>query len=146
MVCKKCLEELTATNIYPSDHRYCKTCGIKHTAYLSERRQTLTSLREMNLESKIIQTKYLIKCAVMEFGLDKVYISYSGGKDSTVLSHIAKSMYPDILHLFCTYLQIQQMNILKPLSIFNGKKKKMLQTLSLSSLRIFMVKYGHLKK
>lgn len=36
----------------------------------------------------------------MEFGLDKVYISYSGGKDSTVLSHIAKQMYPDILHLF----------------------------------------------
>lgn len=54
----------------------------------------------MNLESKIIQTKYLIKCAVMEFGLNKVYISYSGGKDSTVLSHIAKSMYPNILHLF----------------------------------------------
>lgn len=36
----------------------------------------------------------------MEFGLNKVYISYSGGKDSTVLSHIAKSMYPNILHLF----------------------------------------------
>lgn len=36
----------------------------------------------------------------MEFGLDKIYISYSGGKDSTVLSHIAKSMYPDILHIF----------------------------------------------
>ena len=54
----------------------------------------------MNLESKIIQSKYLIKQAVSEFGLDKVYISYSGGKDSTVLSHIAKSMYPDILHIF----------------------------------------------
>lgn len=100
MVCKKCLEELTADNVYPSDHRYCMTCGSEHTAYLSERRHTLASLREMNLESKIIQTKYLIKCAVMEFGLDKVYISYSGGKDSTVLSHIAKSMYPNILHLF----------------------------------------------
>ena len=100
MVCKKCLEELTTNNVYPSDHRYCITCGTEHTAYLSERRQTLTSLREMNLESKIIQTKYLIRCAVMEFGLDKVYISYSGGKDSTVLSHIAKSIYPDILHLF----------------------------------------------
>jgi 3'-phosphoadenosine 5'-phosphosulfate sulfotransferase (PAPS reductase)/FAD synthetase len=37
---------------------------------------------------------------ITEFGLDKVYISYSGGKDSTVLSHIAKSMYPDILHIF----------------------------------------------
>lgn len=100
MVCKKCLEELTADNVYPSDHRYCITCGTEHTTYLSERRHTLASLREMNLESKIIQTKYLIKCAVMEFGLDKVYISYSGGKDSTVLSHIAKSMYPNILHLF----------------------------------------------
>lgn len=100
MVCKKCLKELTAANIYPSDHRYCITCGTEHTAYLAERRQTLTSLREMNLESKIIQTKHLIKCAVREFGLNKVYISYSGGKDSTVLSHIAKSIYPDILHLF----------------------------------------------
>lgn len=100
MLCKKCMEELTSTNIYPSDYRYCIICGTEHSAYLSERRQTLTSLREMNLESKIIQTKYLIRRAVMEFGLDKVYISYSGGKDSTVLSHIAKTMYPDILHLF----------------------------------------------
>ncbi|MFR3728299.1 phosphoadenosine phosphosulfate reductase family protein [Lacrimispora sp.] len=100
MLCKKCMEELTSTNIYPSDHRYCIMCSTEHSTYLSERRQTLTSLREMNLESKIIQTKYLIRRAVMEFGLDKVYISYSGGKDSTVLSHIAKTMYPDILHLF----------------------------------------------
>ena len=75
-------------------------CGMKRTAYLKDRRATLASLREMNLPSKIIQTKFLIKLAVNEFGLDKVYISYSGGKDSTVLSHIAKSMYPDILHLF----------------------------------------------
>ncbi len=66
MVCKKCLEELTTDNVYPSDHRYCITCGTEHTTYLSERRQTLASLREMNLESKIIQTKYLIKCAVMD--------------------------------------------------------------------------------
>ncbi|MFV0538037.1 MAG: phosphoadenosine phosphosulfate reductase family protein [Dysgonomonas sp.] len=94
------MEELTSTNIYQSDRRYCITCGVEHATFLSERRQTLTSLREMNLESKIIQTKYLIRRAVMEFGLDKVYISYSGGKDSTVLSHIAKTMYPDILHLF----------------------------------------------
>ena len=100
MVCKVCFEELTADNVYPSDHRYCVKCGTEHAAYLLERRQTLASLREMNLESKIVQTKFLIRQAVMEFGLDKVYISYSGGKDSTVLSHIAKSMYPDILHIF----------------------------------------------
>lgn len=100
MNCKVCDEELTDENVYPSNHRYCKACGEEHTAYLSERRQTLTSLREMNLESKIIQSKFLIQQAVAEFGLEHVYISYSGGKDSTVLSHIAKSMYPDILHLF----------------------------------------------
>lgn len=54
----------------------------------------------MNLESKIIQTKYLIKQTINEFGLEHVYISYSGGKDSTVLSHIAKQLYPNILHIF----------------------------------------------
>lgn len=100
MICKKCGKEITTENVYVLDHRYCNTCGIEYAAYLKERRQTLTSLREMNLESKIIQSKFLIRQTINEFGLDKVYISYSGGKDSTVLSHIAKSMYPDILHIF----------------------------------------------
>ena len=100
MFCIKCNEELTNKNIYSSDRRYCITCGKEHADFLSDRRHILDSLREMNLDSKIVQTRYLIRQAVMEFGLDKVYISYSGGKDSTVLSHIAKSMYPDILHLF----------------------------------------------
>lgn len=100
MFCIKCHEELNAENVYPSDHRYCISCGKEHAEYLADRRRTLASLREMNLNSKIIQTRYLIRQAVSEFGLDKVYISYSGGKDSTVLSHIAKSMYPNILHLF----------------------------------------------
>ena len=98
--CKMCDEELTTNNLYPKDARYCNKCGLKHSIYILERKQTLSSLREMNLESKIIQTKFLIKEAIREFGKDKVYISYSGGKDSTVLSHIAKSVYPDILHLF----------------------------------------------
>lgn len=100
MLCKKCFTELSKTNIYSLDPRYCIKCGKTHTTYLAERKHTLKFLREMNLESKIIQTKYLIKEAAREFGLEKVYISYSGGKDSTVLSHIAKSIYPDILHIF----------------------------------------------
>lgn len=100
MFCKECGTELTSNNTYTSDHRYCKKCGTKHTHFLKERRDTLLSLQEMNLDSKIIQTKFLIKQAVNEFGLDKVYISYSGGKDSTVLSHIAKTLYPNILHIF----------------------------------------------
>lgn len=100
MLCKMCNDELNSSNQYTKDTRYCIICGEKHSLYLRDRRDTLRSLREMNLESKIIQTKYLIRQAVNEFGLEHVYISYSGGKDSTVLSHIAKSMYPDILHLF----------------------------------------------
>lgn len=98
--CKTCNIEITPENAYPSDHRYCNKCGTEHHLFLIERRQTLSYLREMNLYSKIVQTKFLIRQAVNEFGLDKVYISYSGGKDSTVLSHIAKSMYPQILHIF----------------------------------------------
>lgn len=100
MYCKICFEELTVQNTYSSDRRYCIICGQKHATHLAERRQTLKSLHEMNLESKITQTKYLLKEAIITFGLNSVYISYSGGKDSTVLSHIAKSMYPNILHLF----------------------------------------------
>ena len=100
MNCKECGETLLSDNIYKNDKRYCITCGTKYAKYLVERKATLKSLRQMNLYSKIIQTKALIREAVQEFGLDKVYISYSGGKDSTVLSHIAKTLYPNILHLF----------------------------------------------
>ena len=100
MLCKKCGIEITDINAYKNDSRYCINCGTQHSIFLRNRRQTLTDLRNLNLESKIIQSKYLIKRAVSEFGIDHVYISYSGGKDSTVLSHIAKQLYPSILHIF----------------------------------------------
>lgn len=100
MYCKACGEEITSSNVHPSDSRFCLSCGTERAEFIAYRKKTLKTLRHMNLDSKIIQTKYLIKQAVNEFGIEHVYISYSGGKDSTVLSHIAKSMYPNILHLF----------------------------------------------
>lgn len=100
MLCKNCGQIIYDDNYYEKDHRFCNECGANLHIYYQNRRDTLTSLRNMNLQSKIVQTKSLIREAVHEFGIDKVYISYSGGKDSTVLSHIAKSMYPNILHLF----------------------------------------------
>ena len=100
MYCKKCGNEITSSIVYPSDSRFCISCGTERSEFIAYRKETLKSLRQMNLDSKIVQTKYLITQAVNEFGIEHVYISYSGGKDSTVLSHIAKQIYPDILHLF----------------------------------------------
>ena len=100
MNCTKCGQLLTPNNRYSKDYRFCRRCGDENTERIKFRREILKSLQDMNLESKVIQTKYLIKEAVYEFGIDHVYISYSGGKDSTVLSHIAKQLYPDILHIF----------------------------------------------
>ena len=142
MICKKCLKELTDDNIYPSDHRYCITCGTNRSTYLSERKQTLKSLREMNLESKIIQTKYLIKCAVMEFGLNKVIFHTLVGK--TQLSFLILPKVCILIFYIC--LQIQQMNILKHLNTFVGNQKKMEQILLLYFPKIYMEKFGHLKK
>lgn len=99
-ICKICDKEYDEKMRYSRDSRYCKKCGEERTRYLSYRRDTLSSLRSMPLEAKIIQTKFLIKQAVITFGEDNCYISYSGGKDSTVLSHITKQLYPNILHLF----------------------------------------------
>lgn len=35
-------------------------------------------------------------------GIDSVYLSFSGGKDSTVLLDIAKKIFPNILSVFCS--------------------------------------------
>lgn len=143
MICKKCLEEIAESDFFPNDHRYCIRCGTERSEFLKDRRATLTSLREMNLPSKIIQTKFLIRQAVFGFGLNKVYISYLGGKDSTVLSHIAKSMYPDTLHLFSN---TPQTNTPKPYNTLNGSRKKTEPTLSWFLLLMFTAKPGLLKK
>lgn len=37
---------------------------------------------------------------VSKYGIEGVYISFSGGKDSTVLLHIARKIYPDIKAVF----------------------------------------------
>ena len=57
--------------------------------------------QSLPLEIKVEMTKHLIREWVNEFSVDGVYVSFSGGKDSTVLLHIAREMYPTMPAMFC---------------------------------------------
>lgn len=59
----------------------------------------LAQLQSLPLEAKIIMTQQRIR-QWYEYWDGKVYIGFSGGKDSTVLKHIVDSMYDDVPALF----------------------------------------------
>ena len=63
--------------------------------------QELQMLQALPLEVKIEKTKQRIREWVDYFGIDGVYVSFSGGKDSTALLNIARDMYPNIKAVFC---------------------------------------------
>lgn len=67
---------------------------MKHT------KQDLQQMQSLPLSIKISMTKRRIRDWVNEFGTDGVFVSFSGGKDSTVLLHIVREMYPDIEAVF----------------------------------------------
>lgn len=60
----------------------------------------LRILQAYPLEMKIKKTQLRIREWVNYYGVDGVYVSFSGGKDSTVLLHIVREMYPDIEAVF----------------------------------------------
>lgn len=60
----------------------------------------LQQMQALPLSLKIRLTQERIRQWVNEFGVDGVYVSFSGGKDSTVLLTIAREMYPDIPAVF----------------------------------------------
>ena len=60
----------------------------------------LKYFQSMPLDVKIGLTKTRIREWVNQYGTSGVYISFSGGKDSTVLLDIVRSMYPDIPAVF----------------------------------------------
>lgn len=61
----------------------------------------LKYLQALPLELKIAKTKLRIEEAVYRFGSDGLYVSVSGGKDSTVLHNIVKELYPNIPSVGC---------------------------------------------
>lgn len=57
-------------------------------------------LQALPLQVKVEKTKLRIREWVERYGEDGVYVSFSGGKDSTVLLHIAREMYPNMKAMF----------------------------------------------
>lgn len=60
----------------------------------------LKQMQSLPLQTKIQMTRQRIRAWIDEFGEDGVYISFSGGKDSTVLLDIVRKDYPDIEAVF----------------------------------------------
>ena len=63
--------------------------------------EDLRQLQALPLSLKVRMTQERIRSWVREFGEDGVYVSFSGGKDSTVLLHIVRELYPDVPAVFC---------------------------------------------
>lgn len=60
----------------------------------------LQELQALPLDLKVMLTKQRIREAVSRYGEDGLYVSFSGGKDSTVLLDIVRKDYPDIPAVF----------------------------------------------
>lgn len=101
----------------------------KHELWELKQKQALP------LSIKLRMTQQRIREWVNEFGIDGVYVSFSGGKDSTVLLHIVREMYADVEAVFVNtgleYPEIQKfvktfdnVTILRPKMRFDEVIKK----------------------
>ena len=63
-------------------------------------KEDLAYLQKLPLDLKVMMTKARIREWVSHFGTDGVYVSFSGGKDSTVLLNLVREEYPNIEAVF----------------------------------------------
>ena len=68
--------------------------GSKHTI------EELQQWQALPLNVKVLMTKDRIRQWVNEYGEDGVYVSFSGGKDSTVLLDLVRQSYPNVPAVF----------------------------------------------
>lgn len=60
----------------------------------------LRYFQALPLEIKIAMTRQRIREWIREYGEDGVYVSFSGGKDSTVLLHLVRQDFPNVEAVF----------------------------------------------
>lgn len=63
-------------------------------------KEDLKYFQSMPLDIKVAMTRTRIREWVNYYGESGTYISFSGGKDSTVLLHLVRELYPDIPAVF----------------------------------------------
>lgn len=106
-----------------------------------ENKHTIGDLRQMQslpLQAKIQMTRTRIRAWIDEFGEDGVYVSFSGGKDSTVLLDIVRKDYPDIEAVFVNtgleYPSVRQ---------FALSKENVAELRPTMNFRDVIIKYGY---
>lgn len=63
-------------------------------------KEELQMLQALPLEIKVMKTQQRIREWVQYYGENGVAVSFSGGKDSTVLLHLVRQLYPNIEAMF----------------------------------------------
>lgn len=72
----------------------------KHKNAPKHTKDELSLLQSLPLDIKVMKTIARINEFVRYYGQDECAVSFSGGKDSTVLLHIARQLYPNIEAVF----------------------------------------------
>lgn len=98
----------------------------------------LRQMQSLPLQAKIQMTRIRIRAWIDEFGEDGVYVSFSGGKDSTVLLDIVRKDYPDIKAVFVNtgleYPSVRQ---------FALSKENVTELRPTMNFRDVIIKYGY---
>ena len=98
----------------------------------------LKRMQSLPLQAKIQMTRQRIRDWIDEFGEDGVYVSFSGGKDSTVLLDIVRKDYPNIEAVFVNtgleYPSVRQ---------FALSKENVTELRPTMNFRDVIIKYGY---
>lgn len=101
-------------------------------------KKELMLLQRLPLDIKVAKTKLRIEEFVRHYGTDGVYVSFSGGKDSTVLASVVRELYPTIPLVFSdTGLEFPE------LKSFVNKFDNVTTVRPTISFREVLIKYGY---